>query len=248
MLANIKNFFKARYNEEQFHPGLLALFVNPFYFARKGLQTEIEQGAKLFDGSMLDVGCGSKPYFRYFKTTTYIGLDIDNEVNRRAGIAEYLFDGTQFPFDADCFDGVISNQVLEHVFDPNQFFAEINRVLKLKGLLMITVPFVWDEHEQPFDYARYTSFGLVHLAKKYGFEVVYHKKMGTGFEIICQLTNLYLFKIFARLPIKPIVRVLLGSFVFAVFNIMGVLLAKVLPDNEDLYLDQLVIFEKTDDL
>ena len=52
------------------------------------------------------------------------------------------------------------NQVLEHVFNPDDFVREIARVLKPGGALLLTVPFVWNEHEQPYDYARYSSFGL----------------------------------------------------------------------------------------
>ena len=41
---------------------------------------------------------------------------------------------------------ILSNQVFEHVFNPNEFLKEINRVTKMGGVFM-TVPFVWDEHE-----------------------------------------------------------------------------------------------------
>ena len=53
----------------------------------------------------------------------------------------------------------------------------------------MTVPFVWDEHEQPYDYARYSSFGLKHILNENGFEVIEQRKSNNGIEVIFQLLN-----------------------------------------------------------
>ena len=44
--------------------------------------------------------------------------------------------------------------------------GRINRVLKSSGMICMTIPFVWDEHEQPYDFARYSSFGIKSLLEK----------------------------------------------------------------------------------
>jgi SAM-dependent methyltransferase len=85
--------------------------------------------------------------------------------------------------------------VFEHVFNPSEFLREINRVTKIGGLFLITVPFVWDEHEQPYDYARYSSFGLKHILSENGFEIVEHRKSNNGLEVIFQLINAYISKV-----------------------------------------------------
>ena len=72
---------------------------------------------------------------------------------------------------------MLCNQVLEHVFNPQEFLGELGRVLARGGRLLLTVPFVWDEHEQPFDYARYSSFGLKALLEQHGFRVLQHRKL-----------------------------------------------------------------------
>ncbi len=107
---------------------------------------------------------------------------------------------------------------------------------------MLTVPFVWDEYEQPIDYARYSSFGLKHLLQKQGFEIISHIKTSTDVSVIFQLINAYLFKILHtnNSYINLIITVLL----MAPFNMIGIILAKVLPDNEDLYLDNIVLARK----
>ena len=65
--------------------------------------------------------------------------------------ADRSYDGKTFPFSDGEFDAVLTSEVLEHVFNPDEFLSEINRVLRDDGVLLLTVPFVWDEHEQPFD-------------------------------------------------------------------------------------------------
>ena len=143
---------------------------------------------------------------------------------------------------SDSFDSVLCNQVLEHVFNPDYFLSEIHRVLKPSGKLLLTVPFVWDEHEKPYDFARYTSFGLTSLLEKNGFHVLEHRKIGADATILFQLINAYFFKVIQKLP--KIIRFFLVISIMAMVNILGVILGWVLPKNPDLYLDQLILVEK----
>lgn len=230
------------YHQQMFFPSLLALFFNPFYFARKNLASAISELSTHIHGHLLDVGCGSKPYRSLFKVDRYRGLDIDSPVTREQGVADDLYDGTQFPYQSETFDSALCNQVLEHVFNPDQFLTEINRVLKPGGKLLLTVPFVWDEHEQPYDYARYSSFGLCALLEKNGFKIITHKKLAADATIIFQLTNAYLFKLSQRWP--RLVKLLFTLTVMAAVNIFGILAGKLLPANPDLFLDHVVLAEK----
>src|SRR3546814_6951319 len=56
-------------------------------------------------------------------------------------------------------------------------------------MLLLTVPFVWDEHEQPYDYARYSTFGLKSLLERNGFNVLTQKKLLADSSILFQLIN-----------------------------------------------------------
>lgn len=51
-------------------------------------------------------------------------------------------------------------------FHIQEIVKELNRVLKENGEMLITVPFVWNEHEIPYDFGRYTSFGIIDLLQK----------------------------------------------------------------------------------
>jgi SAM-dependent methyltransferase len=233
---------RAWYQREQFDPDIAGVFVNPFYLARRGLWREISACAPDLRGRLLDVGCGRKPYRGLFAVDEYVGLEIDSPTARARGHADYFYDGKRFPFENESFDAIICNQVLEHVFNPTEFLGEIRRVLRPGGKLLLTVPFVWDEHEQPYDYARYSSFGLSHLLQQNGFNIRRQGKTLADFSVIAQLVNAYAFKCLRTR--SAALNVLLTAIFMAPVSLAGRALGWILPNNADLFLDSIVLAEK----
>jgi SAM-dependent methyltransferase len=227
---------------QQFNPGLLGALVNPFFLARRELWRAIASVSPGLRGPLLDVGCGTKPYRQLFSDDTYVGLDIDSQSSRARGTADVYYDGSRFPFDDAQFRSVLCNQVLEHVFNPQEFLAEIHRVLVAGGKLLLTVPFVWDEHEQPYDYARYSSFGLKALLEQHGFRIVRHQKLLADASVIFQLFNAYLFKTMHTR--STFFNMIVTAIILGPVSLLGLVLGALLPKNEDLYLDQLVVAER----
>jgi SAM-dependent methyltransferase len=228
---------------QQFEPGLAAgWLVNPFFFARRGLLRGLEEFFPHLTGDVLDVGCGRKPYRRFSSATRYVGVDIDTPNTRSLGVADVLYDGRHLPFPDASFDAVLCSQVFEHVFTPAEFLAEIFRVLRPGGRLVLTVPFVWDEHEQPIDYARYSSFGLASVLRAAGFDGLTLRKSLADARILFQLVNAYLYKIThsRRLWADALAMFLL----MAPINLSGLVLGPILPANRDLYLDNIALAYK----
>ena len=242
MFSSLKKIFK----REQFNPKVLGIFINPFYFARKGLYQNLSLLAVRLKGNLLDIGCGTKPYEKICGVDNYTGLEIDDEGNRDHSFADVFYDGNVIPFQDKNFDSVLVSQVFEHVFNPYQFLKEINRVTKIDGQFLITVPFVWDEHEQPYDYARYSSFGLKHILNEHGFEIIEHRKSNNGVEVVFQLINAYLYK--CTVTKGRYTNLLLTMFLMAPVNIIGLILSKILPKNDDLYLDNIILAKKIRDV
>lgn len=239
LIANLKSFKK----RNDFNPGITALFYNPFYFARKGLYAAIKSESVYLNGELLDVGCGRKPYKELFNVSRYVGMDIDQSGHTHEDEdIDVYYDGKKFPFEKESFDSVLCNQVFEHVFNPEEFLDEIYRVLKKDGQLLLSVPFAWDEHEQPYDYARYSSFALKHLFEKKGFKILSQQKSVRDITAIIQLLNLFWFK---KLGGNNKYRRLVVTLVLlAPLNLIGSLLSLLPLTNNDFYLDNVIRVKK----
>ena len=238
----VKQKLRSLYQNESFFPTWLGLFINPFYFARKGLAFHIEALAGHITGRTLDVGCGSKPYEKLYASSEYIGLEYDTPEYRAYKTAEYFYDGETFPFADGEFDSLVANEVFEHVFNPDRFLSEAQRVLKQDGTMLLTMPFVWDEHEQPYDFARYSSFGIRSLLERHGFEVIEQRKSMDDIRVIFQLLNTYIYK--KTVINNEWVNLVVTLLLMAPFNVLGEVLSLLLPRNPDLYLDNIVLARK----
>jgi SAM-dependent methyltransferase len=238
MYSSLKRY----YLQQMSRPGIVGMFVNPFYFARRGLLLAVRDFAYHVSGRVLDVGCGSRPYEALFNASEYVGLELDTPENRLTKKADLFYDGKAFPCGSQSFDTVVCNQVLEHVFEPDAFVAEIRRVLKVNGRLLLTVPFVWDEHEQPRDFGRYTSFGLRALLERNGLQITNSVKTMGDIRSIFQMLTAYVYK--KTIVSSPYASLLVTLLLIAPFNVIGSILYYVTPNNSDFYLDNVVVAEK----
>jgi SAM-dependent methyltransferase len=242
LIKILKNYIA----DKEFNPGVMGIFFNPFYFARKGLLDGICECNKGVNGKLLDVGCGNKPYRKYFHVDEYVGLEIDTPGNRVLKKADYYYDGLIFPFNDDSFNAVFSSQVFEHVFNPDVFFKEVNRVIINNGFLIITVPFFWDEHEEPFDFARYSSFGLRYFLENNNFKVLKHIKSNNDFGVIVQMLNVYLYR--TLIPKQKYLKFLVSIAIFSPINIFGVIIRAIMPKNNNMYVDNIILAQKIKNL
>lgn len=128
----------------------------------------------------LDAGAGDCRYKPYFSHVNYIALDLCF-VDKEYGELNTIGDLQSLPFKNEVFDSILCTQVLEHVKDPYKILCEFNRVLKPQGRLFLTVPQNASEHEIPFDYFRFTRFGLQSLLESAGFKVIFINYMGGYF-------------------------------------------------------------------
>jgi ubiquinone/menaquinone biosynthesis C-methylase UbiE len=96
---------------------------------------------------------------------------------------------TDLKFPDNEFDSVLCTQVLEHVYDHHTMMKEIYRVLKPGGHVILTVPFAWELHEEPYDYFRFTKHALKELFEEAGLKIDYIKPNGGKWAAIYQLRN-----------------------------------------------------------
>ncbi|OGY51286.1 MAG: hypothetical protein A3J59_02340 [Candidatus Buchananbacteria bacterium RIFCSPHIGHO2_02_FULL_56_16] len=183
-----------------FTPRWYSLLINPYFISRSSLYRAVNRFASQCSagGTILDVGCGSQPYRHLFASQRYIGIDIEGGGHSQSQKnVEAFFDGQHIPYGDASFDAVIITEVLEHADDPVALIREINRVLKADGKLLVTMPFVWDEHEQPYDFRRFTRFEHQRLLERNGFRVVSIQKTTGIFATTGQLISAFLIELFA---------------------------------------------------
>ncbi|MCX7878507.1 MAG: class I SAM-dependent methyltransferase [Ignavibacteria bacterium] len=120
--------------------------------------------------SVLDYGCGIKPYKHLFGDgiAEYIGADLESNLNSDVTFSP----GEKLPFENDRFDVIISSQVLEHVQDVEHYMNECYRLLKPDGILLLSTHGTWQYHASPYDYYRWTRKGLELLMEKHNFEII----------------------------------------------------------------------------
>jgi SAM-dependent methyltransferase len=117
--------------------------------------------ALLDSDSILVIGAGDDPYRPVARRAQlYVRVDIDYA----PGKSDVLADGIALPFGGSSFHSVISTEVLEYVCDAQRFVDEIYRVLRPGGNAIVTVPFLFNFHN---DYWRPTKRALEQLFRAY---------------------------------------------------------------------------------
>jgi SAM-dependent methyltransferase len=237
------NPFKKRYNHSLFTPDWFALLFNPYFIIRRGLYQHIKQLSSSLQGKLMDFGAGSKPYRQLFHVEQYVGVDIQESGHDHTHEdIDVFYDGKTIPFPDQSFDSVFSSEVFEHIFNLDEILNEINRVLKPGGKMLITLPFVWDEHEIPYDFARYTSFGIVHILQQKGFIILHQAKTTPYVSTLFQMWNAYVYQhIF---PKHKIARILLTPLFIMPFTLLGLGLGALLPKNFNFYHNNVVLVQK----
>ena len=143
------------------------------WLIKKALNAVIGKRLKDLHGVVVDLGCGSRPFEPDIRqhADAYYGIDWMSSYHESvADIVANL--NVAIPLLDQSVDHVVSFEVLEHLSSPHVMLSEALRVLRSGGELTVTVPFQWWEHEEPWDFFRYTSHGLRHLLESAGFDSI----------------------------------------------------------------------------
>lgn len=124
-------------------------YANPYYsFFYKRFSNNILNLLDIQDGqAILILGCGAgsdeKNIRHLFPKCVLWSIDISSEMLIRAvtGGSPSNFSlalAEQLPFPDNCFDRILSREVIEHVINPQGMMNEVYRVLKPEGVAVIT--------------------------------------------------------------------------------------------------------------
>ena len=134
-------------------------------------------------------------------------------------------DVTNLSFNDAEFDTVFVLEVLEHVQKPSLASTELHRVLKSTGKLLVSTLFIFGIHDAPYDYYRYTKYGLKYLFRMFEQETI--RPRTVYFFTIFVL----LFKLMMAQKVNLRLVGLLVTLVLVVFAPIVVVVDQFLPDN-----------------
>jgi SAM-dependent methyltransferase len=134
---------------------------------------------------LLDAGAGESRHRHRFSHCRYIGVDLAvGEPAWDYSRLDACADLAHLPFRDRCFAAALNTVVLEHVPEPAQVLAELARVLEPGGRLLLVAPQEWCVHQAPYDFYRYTRYGLEHLLTRAGFAEVRIEPLGGFFTLL----------------------------------------------------------------
>lgn len=119
-------------------------------------------------GRLADLGCGNVPFYHVYKNyvTENICVDWSDTIHKNEFLDVICDLNEPLPLASAQFDTLIVSDVLEHIANPEITWAEMTRILKPGGRILLSVPFLYKIHEAPYDYHRYTEFALRKFAEK----------------------------------------------------------------------------------
>jgi SAM-dependent methyltransferase len=140
----------------------------------------LQKHANYYHGVLYDLGCGESPFRDFFLryAQQYVGVDwAGSNHATKADIAADL--NKPIPVESEVADTVVSLSVMEHLCEPQVMLNEAFRILKPGGGIVLQVPWQWWIHEAPYDFFRYSPYGLKYLFGKAGFvDVVVEPQSG----------------------------------------------------------------------
>jgi len=158
--------------------------IDPF---QAGIDSLVTRASNETDPGMvvLDAGAGESRHAPWFAHARYIALDrcIGDPLWDYASV-DVCADLLRLPFAAGSVDRVLCVVTLEHLADPAAAVIEFARVMKPGGRLYLVTPLMWEEHQAPYDYFRFTRWGLRDLLQRAGLEVSSIEPVGGFFWMI----------------------------------------------------------------
>jgi len=108
-------------------------------------------------GDVLVIGAGFEPYRDILVAAKSVHLTDIDDVNEDI---DQVMDAHEITFDCETFDAVVAIEVFEHLRQPSVAASEVLRILRPGGCALISIPFLFRVHGDPYDYQRLTSSGL----------------------------------------------------------------------------------------
>lgn len=137
---------------------------------------------------VLDAGCGGQPFRTRIEKmgASYYSLDVSAPAGIKVDFIAPI-DEKQLPesiYQRGPYDLILCSEVLEHVAEWDNAFANFYHLLAPSGHIILTCPHFFPLHEEPYDFWRPTHYAVRFFAKKHGLEVEEDEKLGSGWDVL----------------------------------------------------------------
>jgi SAM-dependent methyltransferase len=156
----------------------------------------------------LDLGSDKSPYRALLESRGYVVRTLDLTTENGA---DYAGTAEETGLPSESFDLVLCTQVIEHCMHPWRALAEIHRILKPSGALIVSAPHVWFYHPHPTDHWRFTQEGMIRLCTDAGLEPTVLLAQGGSILTLFQVLNFLAYGVLGSA----------GAPLYALFNALG---------------------------
>jgi SAM-dependent methyltransferase len=135
---------------------------------------------------VLDAGCGEQPFRSTLETAglVYHSLDVQQNAARSVEFLGALDAELPAAVPRELFSLVLCTEVLEHVARWDRAFENFSALVKPRGRIIITAPFVYPLHEAPHDFWRPTPYAVQNAAAAHGFTVIEQRQLGDSWDVL----------------------------------------------------------------
>lgn len=172
--------------------------LHPQFIVKTINYKAILEAKKYINGDLIDIGCGRMQYKKELTPfiKKYIGVDhpriskLYNPQNK----PDILADAIHIPVKDKSFNSALLLEVLEYFSNPALVFKELARILKPNGVVIISSPFLYPQHDLPYDRARYTKTQIKEFLENSGFKIKKQFELGNFWEMWLLSLIMYLLK------------------------------------------------------
>jgi len=153
-------------------------------YRRKILDKLLEKNKNYYQGIVLDIGGRDRGKFKKPKDRVekWIFADIEERHNPDVILDVCNMDKIK----DESIDVISAIELFEHVEDPEQGLRECYRVLKRDGVMILSVPFLYPIHSDPYDFQRWTEDKWKKILSEIGFRIEKFEIMGRYFTTILE--------------------------------------------------------------
>jgi SAM-dependent methyltransferase len=144
--------------------GRKRLFDSLLFFQHRKISQMLKDLVKTYDAPtkrIIEIGAGTnaQDHRRLFVKAEFIATDLE----KHEGIDKIVNVIDFGSLENNYYDLILCLNVLEHIADPHRAVDEMHKGLRTGGVLFLVTPFLFPIHDPPYDFYRYTEYGLTKM-------------------------------------------------------------------------------------